>query len=98
VLSITEAAALAIKNITASIPDVQGVRLEAEAPLSPNGSTPHYVIAVSAASEPAERDQVIDEHGAHVYVEAPLADYLHDKVLDVRIDEDGAAFMLSERA
>ena len=96
-LAITEAAASAIRDITTSVPDVHGLRLEAEAPGSLNGSAPNYVIAVSAASQPDDLDQIISEHGARVFVDAGLVGYVDDKVLDVGVDEAGAAFTLSER-
>jgi Fe-S cluster assembly iron-binding protein IscA len=97
-LVITEAAAQAINDITTSLPEVNGLRLEVGADTCSNGSAPHFVVAVSAVSEPDELDQVIEEGGAHVFIDAPLTDYLDDKVLDVDVDHQGAAaFTLSKK-
>jgi Fe-S cluster assembly iron-binding protein IscA len=54
-------------------------------------------LQVTLASLPAEDDQVIDEHGARVFVDEAAADYLDDKLLDARIYEGQVSFALAEQ-
>jgi Fe-S cluster assembly iron-binding protein IscA len=42
-----------------------------------------------------EDDQVVDEHGAHVFLEPHAASYLDDKLLDADIDGHQVRFAVS---
>ena len=93
-LAITETAAAAIKGLTSSgdQPEEAGVRIAAREGAdvaSPDG------LELSLAEGPAEDDEVIDEHGAHVYLESRAASYLDDKLLDAQIDGQQVRFAVS---
>jgi iron-sulfur cluster assembly protein len=51
----------------------------------------------SLAAGPAEDDQVIEEHGAHVFLEARAASYLDDKLLDANIDGQQVRFAVGDQ-
>ncbi|MGH3451510.1 MAG: iron-sulfur cluster biosynthesis family protein [Haloechinothrix sp.] len=87
-LAMTEAAVEAINALTQNEeqPDEGGLRL-AVSDAGQDGST-QLSLAVSDA--PEEGDQVVGtESGAKVFMESKAADFLDDKVLDVRQDEAG---------
>ena len=88
-LVLTEAAAEAVKSLTATpqLPEGSGLRIasagqEPEAP---------EALQVTAAAGPSENDLIIEAAGAHVYLEPKAAAYLQDKVLDAEVDQDGKA-------
>jgi iron-sulfur cluster assembly protein len=84
VLSLTENATQVIENITKAdgTPDGAGVRISQENPSSP-------ALAVTVAGSPAPGDQVVEDHGARVFLETNAAQTLDDKVLDVAVDDQG---------
>ncbi|HEX3668942.1 MAG TPA: HesB/YadR/YfhF-family protein [Acidimicrobiia bacterium] len=97
-LALTENATEAIEGILASpaVADEGGVRIEA--PTSGDGGAPddgHLNLAVVEA--PAAGDHVIDEAGARVFLDQPVVDYLDDKVLDARVEEQRVSFVLGEQ-
>ena len=47
---------------------------------------------------PAEDDEVIEEHGARIFVEAEAAALLEDKVLDANVDHNQVAFTVIDQA
>jgi iron-sulfur cluster assembly protein len=88
-LVLTEAAAEAVKSLTATpqLPEGSGLRIASAAP---EPEAPE-ALQVTAAAGPSENDLVIEAAGAHVYVEPKAAAYLQDKVLDAEVDQDGKA-------
>ena len=46
---------------------------------------------------PAEDDEVIEEQGARVFVQAEAASLLDDKVLDANVDQNQVAFVILDR-
>jgi Fe-S cluster assembly iron-binding protein IscA len=46
---------------------------------------------------PAEDDEVIEEHGARVFLEPAAASLLDDKVLDANVEEDRVAFTIADQ-
>ena len=46
---------------------------------------------------PAEDDEVIEEHGARVFVESEAASLLDDKLLDATVDHDQVAFLILDQ-
>jgi iron-sulfur cluster assembly protein len=96
-LAITETAAEAIKDITLAVPDVHGLRLDAHPTATPNGHGASATIGISAVSEPDDHDEVVEEHGARVFLDQSLADYLEDKVLDIEFDDEQARFVVAEQ-
>jgi iron-sulfur cluster assembly protein len=95
-LILTEAAAEVVKSFTSNpqVPDGAGLRIASSTPDSGDGDS----LQVTATTEPAENDQVIEKEGARVYVEQQAALYLDDKVLDAQVDGEGKAhFYLGEQ-
>jgi len=94
VLTLTDTAAEAIRGIVAApeLPDGAGLRIATQ-PGPGEAST----LEVSVAETPAETDQVVDESGARVFVEADAVPLLDGKLLDAQIDGTRVGFMLSEQ-
>jgi Fe-S cluster assembly iron-binding protein IscA len=86
----------AVREIVASAPDAQessGMRIVASE--MPDGRAS---FELSIASVPAEDDEVIEEQGARVFLEAMTSDLLESKELDARVDSDQrVAFVIGER-
>jgi Fe-S cluster assembly iron-binding protein IscA len=83
-LLLTENASEAVHAIfdESTLPDGAGLRIATP----PDGSEALTVAPVPAAER---GDQVIEEHGARVFVEAEAAALLDDLVLDAHVDDDG---------
>lgn len=94
-LAITDTAAEAIRGIVAApeLPDGAGLRIATQP-----GDGPAGALEVSVASVPADTDQVVDEDGARVFVEADAVALLDDKLLDAQIDGTRVGFTLSEQS
>lgn len=93
-LAISDTAAEAIKGIVSN-PELRegaGLRIATQ-----GGESPAGALEVSVAEEPAATDQVVDEGGARVFVEADAVEMLDDKLLDAQIDGSRVGFMLSEQ-
>jgi iron-sulfur cluster assembly protein len=95
-LAITETAATAIKSLTASQeqPDEAGVRIAARETADVDAPDS---LKLSVVEGPAEDDQVVEEHGAHVFLEPHAASYLDDKLLDANIDGQQVRFAISDQ-
>jgi Fe-S cluster assembly iron-binding protein IscA len=90
-LTITDNAAEAVRQIAAGSglePD-PGLRISAGSP-TPEG-TP---LELSLAPEAGSTDQTVEEHGARVYLDEPIALALDDKVLDADIVGDRVRFQI----
>jgi iron-sulfur cluster assembly protein len=87
VLTITENAGLVVSDIVsrAVTTDTGGLRIVEAA---------DDKFAVSVADGPTEAEVVTEQAGARVFMDAPVAAVLADKVLDARVDEDGAVQFL----
>jgi iron-sulfur cluster assembly protein len=95
VLTLTPDAAEAVRRLleSASIDDAQGgMRITAGEETAEG--TP-LQLALVDGPEPA--DQEVDEDGAHVFIEAAVAPFLDDKVLDAQLQEGGVAFAVREQ-
>ena len=46
---------------------------------------------------PAEDDEVIEEHGARVFLEPAAASLLDDKVLDANVQQNQVAFSIADQ-
>ncbi|WP_183098366.1 Fe-S cluster assembly protein HesB [Nocardioides pelophilus] len=81
-LTLTENACSIVKRYTdhPDTPDQAGLRIM---------STPEAQLAVTTADEPAAGDQLVEQDGAKVYLDAGAAEQLDGKVLDAGIDEAG---------
>jgi iron-sulfur cluster assembly protein len=88
-LVLTEAAAQAVKSVTATMQEsgTTGLRIASSAP-GPDGPG---ALQVTAAPGPGEDDQVIEAGGARIYLEPQAAALLDDKILDAQPDAQGNA-------
>jgi iron-sulfur cluster assembly protein len=94
-LAITETAATAIRSLTSAQEESEeaGVRIAARE----GGEVGTGALEISLAAGPAEDDQVVEEHGAHVFLEPRAASYLDDKLLDANIDGQQVRFAVSDQ-
>ena len=94
-LAITETAATAIRSLTSAQEESEeaGVRIAARE----GGEVGTAALEISLAAGPAENDQVVEEHGAHVFLEPRAASYLDDKLLDANIDGQQVRFAVSDQ-
>ena len=92
-LAITPNAAGAIQGLLsqAGVPDQAGLKLSGQD--TPEG----LAVELTLAEAPEESDQVLQAQEANVFVAAPLAPMLDDKVLDVDVQGDEIAFRLLEQ-
>ena len=81
-LTLTENACSIVKRYTdhPETPDEAGLRIT---------STAEAQLAVTTADEPVVGDELVEQDGARVYLDAAAAQQLDDKVLDAGIDETG---------
>ena len=98
-LALTDTATEAIEGIlrAPAIPDGAGVRIAA-APATDAAAPEASELNITVATAPGESDQVIEEQGARVFVDEPVANYLDDKLLDARISEQQVSFLIGEQA
>ena len=90
-LALTENVTEIVKQLTAEVPEMSGVRIAAE----PDGQS----LSVSPADQAAPTDQVVEQDGATVYVDGAAAQLLDDMVLDGGVDEQGnIQFALGQQA
>jgi iron-sulfur cluster assembly protein len=95
VLAITENAAGAIQAIVASSPKASG---EAGLRIATRpGEEQEGKLELTIAAIPAEDDEVVEEHGAHVFLDSDAASYLEDKVLDARVEGQQVGFEVLEQ-
>lgn len=94
-LTLTEGAQRTIGDILDSpaLPDTAGLRIE------PSGKTTTEAADLRAgiAAEPDPADQIVEESGARVFVDADVVDLLDAKVLDVTPEGDRLRFALLDR-
>lgn len=92
-LTITDTASTAVKTIAE-----RALGEDAEGGLRIS-STPEDGYAVAIATGPEATDDVVDTHGAHIFLEKTASDELTDKVLDAQLDDDGSvSFAIANRA
>jgi iron-sulfur cluster assembly protein len=84
-LTLTDQATTVVKTIADQTPDLEGVGLRISAQ-----DTGSQSLDLSVVANPEPADQVIDSEGALVFLEPNAAVLLDDKVLDARIEENGA--------
>ena len=95
-LTLTPVAAEAVRKLVEAAPvddEDGGVRITA-GETTPEG-TPLQLTLVDGP-EPA--DEVVDEAGAHVWIEPTLAPFLQDKILDAQLEDHGVAFAVRDQA
>ncbi|WP_434810113.1 HesB/IscA family protein [Microbacterium sp. bgisy189] len=92
-LTLTENATSAVKNLASQIPtETGGLRIS-------EAAAPETGYALSLAPSPEPQDQVVETDGARVFVDEAAAVALDDRVLDARVGEDGSVgFALAQQA
>ena len=93
-LTLTDNAVEAVKHIVSSSDahsETGGLRMVAQQ------AEMETSLELSVVSLPAEDDEVIEEQGARVFLEAEAAALLDDKVLDVTVVQDQVAFTIAEQ-
>ena len=93
-LALTDNAVEAVKSIVSSsdeASETSGLRMVAERA----GTQANFHLSVVAL--PAEDDEVIDEHGARVFLEPEAASLLDEKVLDASVEQDQVAFTIEDQ-
>ena len=90
----TENAAEAIQAIVDSSPEVAG---EAGLRITARPQGEQEKLELMIAGIPAEDDEVVEEHGAHVFLDPGAVSYLEDKVLDARVEGEQVGFALLEQ-
>jgi len=94
-LTLTDSAVSAIRTLTSQPeqPGDTGLRIMAQG----DGGASSFQLAL--VDGPAAGDQVVEEGGARVFVEATAAEVLEDKALDAQVNEQGdLAFRISDQA
>ncbi|MDR8410267.1 Fe-S cluster assembly protein HesB [Nonomuraea sp. 3-1Str] len=88
-LTLTENAAQAIRDLTASAPEPSqsGVRIASQG--QDTGT-----LTLSLAHQPEPTDAVVETEGARVYLDPVAATVLDDKALDAGADDKGAVSFL----
>lgn len=88
-LTVSPAASEAIRGLLANpeLPDDGGIRI---APATGQEGA----MELSIREEPETGDEVVEEGGANVYLDAGVVDALDDKVLDARIEGNEVAFAI----
>ena len=83
-LTLTDSAVTAIRTLTSQpeLPEDTGLRIMAQDEAGPS-------FQVTLAETPVAGDQVIEENGARVFLEANAAAALDDKALDAQVDDEG---------
>jgi len=93
-LTLTNSAVSAIRDLTTQpeLPVETGLRIMAQ-----GEEAPSFQLALTEG--PMAGDQVVEEGGARVFVEAAAAVVLEDKALDAQVNEQGnIAFSISDQA
>jgi iron-sulfur cluster assembly protein len=94
-LVLTPAAVAVVNSLTARTdrPDGAGLRISSDTGPVQEG------LQVTLAPGPSERDLVVADSGARVFVDPHARSFLEDKVLDAEVDEKGGAhFMLGTQS
>lgn len=93
-LALTPDAAAVIRSIvdSADVSDEGGLRITARAVTESEAA-----LELAVAEEPEATDQVVEQEGAHVFLEPGVADALSDKVLDASVEDDGVSFQIIDQ-
>ena len=94
-LALTDSAVQAVKEIVSAsevTPETGGLRVSAE-PVGPQAALQMRVVTL-----PAEDDDVVEEHGARLFLDPEVAQLLEDKVLDAKVEQGKVAFTLADQS
>lgn len=93
-LTLTENATNVVKTIANQNPDVDGAGLRIAAIADDNTE-----LNLSVVPAPEDTDSVVEVDGARVFLEPVASEMLDDKVLDARVEDNGAvSFALGVQA
>ena len=95
-LHISDSAADAILEITASVPGSVGIRIAAMPEATTNGSGPTTVFDFYPAPQPDAGDEIVEEQGVQVFLEPDVVPFLSDKLLDAEITGDEVRFVVED--
>lgn len=92
-LALTHDAAMIIRSIVdqSPVPEEGGLRIVAE-PVGEDAK-----LELSIAEEPDALDEVIEQDGAHVFLEPVASQALADKVLDASVEEGSVRFTVQQQ-
>lgn len=93
-LVLTHDAAMIIRSIVESADVSEGGLRISSRPLTAEQAA----LDMQVASEPEALDEVVEQEGAHVYLEPAVADALFDKMLDASVEEDGVRFTIVDQS
>jgi Fe-S cluster assembly iron-binding protein IscA len=91
-LAVTDNAAAVIRDLTEQeeVPTGAGLRIATDESAG--------ALKLSLAPEPQEGDQVVDAHGARLFLDHEAAELLDDKALDAAVDaQGGVQFAVGEQ-
>jgi Fe-S cluster assembly iron-binding protein IscA len=93
-LVLTHDAAAVIRSLVeqSDVPEQGGLRITAQ-PLDHQQAA----LELAVAEEPDALDEVVDQEGAHVFLEPVVAQALSDKVLDASVEDDGIRFTIEDQ-
>ena len=93
-LALTDEATDAIERILSApgVPTGAGIRI-ARGPSADSGA-PASELQLSVAEQPADGDEVIEDHGARVLVEDTVSGYLDGEQLDAEVIDERVQFSL----
>ena len=93
-LVLTHDAAAVIRSLVeqSDVPEQGGLRITAQ-PLGDQQAA----LELAVAEEPDALDEVVDQEGAHVFLEPVVAQALSDKVLDASVENDGIRFTIEDQ-
>lgn len=93
-LVLTHDAAAVIRSLVeqSDVSEQGGLRITAQ-PLDDQQAA----LELAVAEEPDSMDEVVEQEGAHVFLEPVVAQALSDKVLDAAVEGDGIRFTIEEQ-
>lgn len=94
-LIITQNAVDAIKAVVSSseLPDQGGLRISA----APSQNGRGTALSLELAEQPAVEDAVVEEEGAHVFLEPQAAAVLDDAFLDAEVEGGAVRFAVGQQ-
>lgn len=89
-LVLTPAAIEVVSSLTTAPGSPEGAGLR----ISPDPASTDGNLQVQITAQPAAQDQVVGDSAARVFLDAQVAPFLADKVLDADVDAEGGAHLV----
>lgn len=82
-LTMTDNAVLVIRDLAAQqdVAEAGGLRIAAD--------TDAGSLSIELVEQPIQGDQVVDNQGARIFLDADAAELLHDTAVDAEVDDEG---------